>query len=75
MEKMQLSNIPTKSTIFKYLHLNKVVMVAQKTLKKTTFNTKTFFIRQVKSEKNTLVYEDKIITNDDENAKISNSFF
>ena len=36
---------------------------------------KTFFARQVKSEKNTLVYEDKIITNDDENAKISNSFF
>ena len=38
MEKIQLSKLPTKSTVLKYLHHLRVLMTAQKTLKKTTYS-------------------------------------
>ena len=38
MEKMQLSKLPTKSAVPKYLHHLKVLMTAQKRLEKTTYS-------------------------------------
>ena len=38
MEKMQFFKLPTKSKVLKYLHRKKVVMMAQKILKKITYS-------------------------------------
>ena len=56
-----------------YGHLNEKDVIDNKNFWKTV---KPLFSDKVKSsEKITLVHEDKIITTDDENAKMLNSFF